>query len=115
MKATLEFEGVVEFDQSSTQMVTVRQGKAFNITFTEFDADQLAGMCIATTADPVLSVIEDGRANGHLGMLVKAERFGVSEIQVQGPDREILFWLTIQVFNDEATRAIINTGETTPK
>ena len=108
MRAKFSFDEVVEFEQSSEQTVRVRQGESFDFSLVDFGGDMTLKLG-TLEHDQVLSVIEDGRANDHIGARISADVRGFTEIQVQ-KDRQVVFWLTIEVFNGEGTALKSNTS-----
>lgn len=107
MNAKISFDGVVEFEQESTNAIRVRQGKGFDFILQDFDGDM--DLKLGTVEnDQVLDMIEDGRANGHIGARITAEGRGTTEIQVQ-KDRTVVFWLKVEVWNDEAVNLVAPT------
>lgn len=94
MTARLTFDNV-EFIQSSEQSVRVRQGQKFQLAFLEVPEE--GGMQVATIEDRVLQV------DPKLGFFeVTALVTGDSEIQLQSASRTVIFWLAIEVYNDNA-------------
>lgn len=97
MRAHLSFPGAVEFDQVSTQTVTVFKGQSFGMEILPEGED--SNLRMATTSDRVLSVNE---GNAPLVYVVNADNEGDSELQLQSPDRTVVFWLLIKVVTQEA-------------
>lgn len=105
MKAKLSFDDVVEFEQISEQTVRVKKSpKGFDFTLEDFGEDM--DLKLGTVGDDqVLSVIEDARKNNHIGARIIAAASGTTEIQVQ-KDREVKFWLKVDVWDEEATNLV---------
>jgi len=95
MKAELGF-GNVAFNQVSGDVVQVMIGESFRLVLS--GADVTTGLRFATTNDPVLETGEGSNA-----MTVLAAKVGASEIQVQAPDRRVVFYLTVLVYSSEAS------------
>ena len=98
MTARLTFDNV-EFVQNSEQTVRVRQGQGFDLAME--DVGDPSAYDFATKRDPVLTVV-DNESLSQLGARVTADKPGKSEIQVQDANRQVVFWLGIEVYNDNA-------------
>jgi hypothetical protein len=98
MTAKLTFDNV-EFVQNSEQTVRVRQGQGFDLAME--DVGDPSAYEFATKRDPVLTVT-DNESISQLGARVVADKPGKSEIQVQDAGRQVVFWLGIEVYNDDA-------------
>lgn len=108
MTARLTFDNVT-FEQGSEMTVDVQKGEQFDLALLEAPNEPLL---FATTRDKVLQVDETTVSS----VEVRALSAGYSEIQVQGADRTVRFWINIHVYDPaEAVNASIATGETTPK
>lgn len=104
MNAKIGFDDAVEFVQESTNTIRVRQGRSFDFSLQDFGGDM--DLKLGTVEnDQVLDVIEDSRTNEHIGARIMAQGRGTTEIQVQ-KDRAVVFWLTVQVWDDEAVNLV---------
>ena len=100
MKAKLSFDEVVEFEQNSEQTVRIRQGKGFDFSLVDFEGDMSLKITTGEN-DQVISVVDDDRANGHIGARITADGPGLTEVQIQ-KNRQVVFWLGVNVWNEEA-------------
>lgn len=94
MVAKLTFSNVA-FVQSSTQEVRVALDQTFDIVLEQV-AEESESLRWSTIGDAITDVRE---ATTGLSARVKATAVGKGEIQLQSANREVVFWLAIDVYN----------------
>ncbi len=109
MKAIYNFPGVVEFTLGSEQPIRV----ALNQPFTMKLIDAGEELRWATIGDAITRLQE--RPDG-LSADVVATAIGKGEIQLQGIDRGIRYWVELEVYDKaaEATRLDVGAGVKEP-
>ena len=93
MVARLTFPNV-DFVQGSGQKVRVALGEKFGVALEQVPDG--AALSWATVADPVTDLRE---ATDKASANVEATAVGKGEIQIQGSDREVVFYLEVEVYN----------------
>jgi hypothetical protein len=104
MKATLTF-GNVSFSQENAQTINVLLGEEFTMSV---DGDET--IVWATVGDAITKVEEGQLADRTVK--VTATLIGSGEIQVQSPDRSVVYWIALNVYTDEAVSAKVTVNET---
>ena len=100
MKANIRFPNVRAY---AVERFDVRLGEAFGIELEDAPAD--VRWFANNDAVLALSVEEGGAA-----AVVKANAKGMCEIQLQGPDRQVLLVLSAEVFDTQAAGLNISAG-----
>lgn len=93
MKARISFSGVVSFEQTDTQVVTVQKGQAFRMDLLNVPQGQVP--IWGTTKDKVLTVDEFESDVNRVD--VSADKVGVSRLMVMDASDAVLFRLVIDV------------------
>lgn len=100
MKANLTFPNVRVY---AVERFDVRLGEGFGIALEDAPAD----VRWFANNDAVLALSVDG---GGASAVVKATAKGQCEIQLQGPDRQVLLVLNAEVFDTQAAGLNISAG-----